>query len=427
MSSALHVAWSLVRIRHLAVSIFLFPLTISVVMVLSQLMITGMFLRSIGPGHDDLASPPQSESNLVRLILYGSERERPPIRVCRWVVAEESPHEEVPPNELCRPDRLDVAVHVQDPANAPVEEYTRLFGGQIDRLHVCRKCSPDVVIKRENSGKNISHATSVYGLAVLSLAYKMKGSIREDRDEYLKMLSGSLGGISLHLPESKAEIALSKSNGAIPFTVNVIPIVVIALWLSLRAHRKVLDYFARNDVLLPLVAATGKRPFYGALWLLAVFRVACFLAAAIPIMYFGLRDIGGKNVFRETSANMGETLLWIVALIMAVSLTTIISSIADLKHRQAVVNILYRYIPMALAVLGGIFWLATFLVPSHTAGFVRLSLTAVPILGLAPLFFAPITRPEVWVIVIHAVGSGLLVKIILRGNARWFAAHLEEV
>jgi hypothetical protein len=427
MSAALHLAWSLVRIRHLTLSLFIFPLIISVVLVLGQLMVTGMFLRSFGTGAADIESATKTESNPVRLILYGSGDERPPLRVCRWVPARGNSQGEIPPSEECRPDRLDVAVHVDDPTNASIQEYSDLFQGQIDRLHVCRACSPDVVIDADTAGKKNTHVGSAYGLAVLSLAFKMKGSVKEDRDEYIKMLSGDIGKVSLSLPESAQPIELSKTNGAIPFAANIVPMVIIALWLSLRAHRKVLDYFARNDVLLPLVAATGKKAFYGALWILTLFRVTCFLAAAIPIMYFGLRDISGDTVFQEIAKNTNAIVLWLAALVAAVSLATIISSIADLKHRQAFVNVLYRYLPMFLAMLGGCVWLATFIFPSETAGLIRLGLTAVPVLGLAPLFIAPITRPEVWVLLVHAVCSAALVVVILRGNARWFAAHLEEV
>jgi hypothetical protein len=426
MGEAIRLAWSLVRIRHLAFSLFLFPLAISVALVLGQLLITELLMQSAGLRHSE-AEVATTENNPVRLLLYGSGEERPLLKVCRWIPAFGSPNIEVPPDRGCRPDRLDVALRADDPATASTSEYERLFQGQIDRLHVCRACSPDIIITMDSSGKRISRAGSAYGLAVLSLAFTVKGTLKNDRSDYLKMLSGDIGTISLQLPEAERPIEFSKTNGAVPFTANVVPIVVIALWLSLRAHRKVLDYFARNDVLLPLVAATGKRPFYTAIWLLTAMRVACFLAASLPILYFGLKDIGGEDVFMEIGANKAATLLWLVALSSAVALSTIIGSIADLKHRQAFVNVLYRYIPVAVAMSGGVLWVATFLVPSVAAGTMRLSLTAVPVVGLVPLFIAPITRVGMVVLLIHAVCSGALVIMILRSNARWFAAHLEEV
>jgi hypothetical protein len=426
MGEAFRLAWSFVRIRHLALSLFLFPLVISVGLVLGQLVVTELLMQSFRLGQAD-GEARTSESNPVRLLLYGSGEERPPLTVCRWITAPGSPTIEVPPGGGCRPDRLDVALLVDDPATAATSEYENLFQGQIDRLHVCRSCSPDIVIKMDSSGKRTSHAKSAYGLAVLSLAFTVKGALKDNRSDYLKMLSGDIGTISFQLPESEGPIEFSKTNGAAPFTANVVPIVVIALWLSLRAHRKVLDYFARNDVLLPLVAATGKRPFYTAIWLLTALRVACFLAASLPILYFGLKDIGGEDVFKEIGTHKIATLLWLGALSSAVALSTIIGSIADLKHRQAFVNVIYRYIPIAVAMGGGLLWIATFLVPSATAGTLRLSLTAVPVVGLVPLFIAPITRVGVVVLMIHAVCSAALVVFILRSNARWFAAHLEEV
>jgi energy-converting hydrogenase Eha subunit E len=60
-------------------------------------------------------------------------------------------------------------------------------------------------------------------------------------------------------------------------------------------------------------------------------------------------------------------------------------------------------------------------------GTVRSVITSVPILGLAPLFAAPVTLPSVTFILIHAVAATILVVLVLRNNARWFGAHLEEV
>jgi hypothetical protein len=261
----------------------------------------------------------------------------------------------------------------------------------------------------------------------MSLAFIPKPEERSERVEKFRVINDGIGDILFYMPDASDLVRLSSANGAIPFAANIVPLVVIALWLSVRAHRKVLDYFSQNDVLLPLVAATGKRTFYSALWIVTAARVFCFLAASLPVVYLGLKDIGGVSVFDSLRDHIGLILVWLFALISAVALCTIVSSIADLKHRQAFRSVLYRYVPILVALLGGFVWTATFIVPSPFMGIVRSVITSVPILGLAPLFAAPVTLPSGAFVLTHAVVATILVVLVLRNNARWFGAHLEEV
>jgi energy-converting hydrogenase Eha subunit E len=60
-------------------------------------------------------------------------------------------------------------------------------------------------------------------------------------------------------------------------------------------------------------------------------------------------------------------------------------------------------------------------------GVVRSVIVSIPLVGLAPLFAAPVTMPHATFVLIHAVTSTILVVLVLRNNARWFGAHLEEV
>jgi hypothetical protein len=426
MKRAFHLAWSLIQIRHLAVSLFLFPLVCSVLLVLGQLVVTTMFIRSVAPTVPTTEAI-QEDFNPVRLVLYGSGARRPPLEVCRWVSSSSDPTLEVPPRAACAPDSLDVALNVSDPRTFDVARYAEMFQGQIDRLHVCKDCKPDVVITASADGKHHSRAGSVYGLAVMSLAFIPKPEERSEQVEKFRAVNDGIGDILFYMPDASDLVRLSSANGAIPFAANIVPLVVIALWLSVRAHRKVLDYFSHNDVLLPLVAATGKRTFYSALWIVTAARVFCFLAASLPVVYLGLKDIGGVRVFDSLRAHIGLIAVWLFALVGAVALCTIVSSIADLKHRQAFRSVLYRYVPILVALLGAFVWTATFIVPSPFMGTVRSVITSVPILGLAPLFAAPVTLPSVTFILIHAVAATILVVLVLRNNARWFGAHLEEV
>jgi hypothetical protein len=426
MKRAFHLAWSLIQIPHLALSLFLFPLLCSVLLVLGQLVVTTMFIRSVAPTVPT-TEVIQEDFNPVRLVLYGSGARRPHLEVCRWVASPSDPTIEVPPRAACAPDSLDVALNVSDPRTFDVGRYAEMFQGQIDRLHVCKDCKPDVVITASTDGKHHSRAGSVYGLAVMSLAFIPKPEERSERVEKFRAVNEGIGDILFYMPDASDLVRLSSANGAIPFAANIVPLVVIALWLSVRAHRKVLDYFSQNDVLLPLVAATGKRTFYTALWIVTGARVFCFLAASLPVVYLGLKDIGGVRVFDSLRAHSGLITVWLFALVGAVALCTIVSSIADLKHRQAFRSVLYRYVPILVALLGAFVWTATFIVPSPFMGIVRNVITSMPILGLAPLFAAPVTLPSVTFVLIHAVAATILVVLVLRNNARWFGAHLEEL
>lgn len=427
MRRSVHLAWSLMRIRHLTFSLFLFPLVCGVILVLAQLITTGLFVKSITPEVFDTAVSESKDDNLVRFLLYGSGEKRPPMIVCRWVPHPKDPSKEIPPHGGCRADSLDVGINVADPDSFVVDQYVEIFQGQIDRLHVCRHCRPQVVITVGDDGKSSTFVGSMYGLAVISLAFLPKEEIREGSLEHFKVITENMGDFLFFMPDAAGLVLLSSKNGALMFTANIVPLVIIALWLAVRAHRKVLDYFSSNNVLLPLVAATGKRTFYSALWILTVARVACFLAASLPLIYFGLTAIGGEGIFDSLKEHPALIMTWMVAIVAAAGLATIVTSVADLKHRQEWYSILYRYVPLVLALIGSSVWGATFILPTAVMGVVRSVVLALPVVGLGPLCLAPITLPALPFVLVHAVMSVVLIVVILRRNARWFGAHLEEV
>lgn len=430
MKRAVHLAWSLIRIRHLATSLFMLPLVCSVLLVFAQLALTSAFIRAVVPGAADEGSVEpviQEDFNPVRLVLYGSSEPRPNLQVCRWIVNPSDPTKEVPPRPSCAADSLDVAVHVSNPSSFDASNLAEMFRGQIDRLHICRNCRLDIVINVSEDGRHVTRAENVYGLAVLSLAYMPKPEDRFEQIDSFRIAEQGIGTLFFYMPDASSLVQITGDNGAMLFTANVVTLVVIALWLAVRAHRKVLDYFARNDVLLPLVAATGKHTFYSALWIVTGARVLCFLAASIPVIYFGLSDIGGDDVFDPLVEHIDLIVVWLFTLVSAVSLCTVISSIAELKHRQALRSFLYRYVPIIGALFGGCMWVGSFVLPSQSMGIVRSVITSLPVIGLAPLFVVPITLPNVFVVLLHGVVSAVLVVFILRKNARWFGAHLEEV
>jgi hypothetical protein len=431
MRKSLHLALSLIQIPHLAVSLFLFPLLIGLIIVFVQLVATGLLVKvsSMESSASQLMMKRREEHSTVRRILYGSPELRPPLKVCRWIAESGGTDGEVPPDDDCAPDRLDVALHVSDPASFDPAKYYNLFLGQVDRLHLCHSCRPDVVITIDSSAVASSEAYSVYGLGVLSLPYA-KSEVRDQKLQLMRNINDikkSFGSLHLHLPDVEGGIGLSQLQSSMPFTLNVGLLVLIALWLALRAHRRVLDYFSHNNVLLPLVAACGKGRFYTALWMLTLLRVGCFLVASIPMVFFGLKDIAGPDVFRNLEITMWQLLIWLLALIATLGLATVVASIAELKHRHSLLSIAYKFIPILIALVGAAVWGGSFVFPTDAMATFRLWLSAVPIVGMTPIFLAPIIKLPLLPLLIHAACSVVLLKWALVYNARWFAAHLEEV
>ncbi len=423
------------RIPHVTVSLFLVPTALSLVFVFVQLVVTGVVVRTaeVKPRAfgDRLKEQPRQDVRTLRGILYGSKEPRQKLIICRWHPDPSSSTGESPPSPECSPDRLDVAIQSDAPESLDVEMYRSWFDGEADRLHVCRTCDPDVVISFGPDGKPKTEARSIFGLGVLVLAVTKRDSMRiEHRAEYLQVIGDfqdTIGSMFMFIPEASGFVELSASNALIPFTANVVLVVMIAVWLALRAHRKVLEYFSQNGVLLPLVAATGKRPFYLAVWMLTGARVSCFLMGSLPMLYFGLQSISGKGVFESFRPDAGMLLVWAVALITTLGFLTAIASISDLKHRDSMFALLYRYLPFAVAVLGAFLWAGSFILASDSSTSFRLAVASTPILGLMPLLIAPILKLPAWVLALHGGASLVALLALLRANTTWFAAHLEEV
>ena len=190
---------------------------------------------------------------------------------------------EQPPSKECAPDRLDIALHVPDSMQVDLDEYLRLIEGDALRLHVCKKCSPDLELFVSPQGNSVK-AHSAYGLMLYTLL-NLDKRIQQQYKELKKMredLREKLGDVFFLLPELKAPIAISSLEVSLIFILNITALVVIALWLGLRAHRKILDYFSKSGALLPMVAATGKTPFLSGL--MGYNRIAgrCFFNCICP-------------------------------------------------------------------------------------------------------------------------------------------------
>lgn len=431
MLRSFKLALALIRIPHLALSLFLLPLIVSIGLVLAQLFVTVAVINVSTVDTETLTASTkfQEDNNLLRWLLFGSGKLRPPLIVCRWSGPTSTVPREHPTTPDCRPDRFDIALNVPDPDTYDPSPFVKLFNGQVDRLHICRGCNPDVVITTSASGATSSRAHSMFGLGILFLPY----TNREIHDHRIatrratESIAHHLGSISVSIPEVEKAIGVSALRGTLPLTANIAMLVIISLWLALRAHRKVLDYFSSNDVLLPMVAACGKQRFYSAIWVLTMLRVLCFLGASIPLVYFGLSDIFGGVGDVQPPVSASYFCLWLLTLIASLALATVLASISELKHRHTLLSFGYKFVPMLLAFMGAAAWGASFVFSYQSLGVLRLSLSSLPIIGLGPVVVAPVTNLPLFPMATHALLATAAVVILLRRNARWFAAHLEEV
>ncbi len=422
------VAASLICIPRLFISLLLFPLLVSFGVVYLQLLVSTAFLRAANVDSSTVAKSIKTDSQggFARRLLFGKENRLKPLIVCRWIQDVGTDSEE-PPAEDCAPDRLDVALQVRDPRNFPTETYASLMEGNVERLHVCRSCAPDVVLIPEKGETKIY---SVWGLILYSAFHKSQAS-GEKFVEAIKSREqeiGLMGDVHFFAPGFTKPLSLSDLNTDFIIVCNFAGLIVLTLWLAIRAHRKILDYFARNGALLPMVAATGKSAFYGAMWIVTGVRVAAFLCASVPAVLFTLRETSQRKDFLDTFGNDWITaVLWIVATVASLGLATMVSSIAELQHRHNIVGFLYRYLPISLCAIGALLWAGSFLVDADVAAWIRNCIAALPILGAFPVLVSPLFTPKPDILAVHAILAAWCLLQTFRINARWFAAHLEEL
>lgn len=410
----------------------------SIILVYFQLLLTVAATNSVNTGTSSPAKRIKAiqENNLAKTIIYGDD-EIQPLQICRWewITEEDTGRQgEIPPAN-CEPNRLDIAIHTPNPATFDVTPYLKKMEGNVERLHVCRQdCAPDIVLSLDNGASRVE-AKSVWGLMVLRLVQFNSGVYEAYQRAHEEVGSSInlLGNIRLHASGFTKPIDITNFIPAVLALLNIAFLVVVALWLALKAHRKVLDYFARNGSLLPMVAAIGHHPFYRAIWILTLLRVGVFLLAAVPVTITAFNGILKQELlstlFKEDLTN---TALWALASVLGLGLATMIASISELKQRHQLLSFVYRYLPLLIAGIGTVFWIASFIldeviISTSLIGLLRCTITALPVLGLAPTLIAPVFQPPAIVLAIHILLTLGLIVYILKENARWFAAHLEAL
>jgi len=415
------LAVCLARIPRLFAALFFLPCLLSIVLIYTQLLTTEFLVRAVkrDPTRVKQQISESRDNSLLRRVLLNADGPLEPIKVCRWT------QNAIP----CPFDYYDVALQVKDPALFDPTPYVELLTGHFRRLHICTDCKTALVIQLTSDVPSV-HAYSVWSLALLSSVDFSGESIEryfELLDRYQEV-SSLIGERYLHAAGFQQPVSVHDLAEALGIIANIAMIIVIALWLAVRAHRKILDYFARSGALLPLVAATGKQQFYGALWFLTSLRVFIFLISAIPLCLI----IMGRLADRSLKAllfhdDLAAVFLWLLTLTISLALAALVTSIADLRHRYSLVSVLYRYVPLAITLLGGVLWGVSFLFPDHLVHPYRITLSARPLAGITPTLLAPIFTLEYGVLVVHALLSCILLVVVGRANVRWFAAHLEDL
>ena len=405
------------RVPKLFVSLFLFPLLIGLVISVIQLIVLGVLLLSVAStfSKEEKLSNPAGET--FRDFLYGREAELGELRFC--VHPDNGPE--------CAIGELDVVVHASSLTSELEQKLRFWFEGATERVHICENCTGNIVIEPEQSTYIRDIWSGVVMLIAIPHNQEMFHAYVENKERFSQGVT-LFGDISFNALGIEQPVHVNTFGIGTLLVLNIGFLVVVMLWLGLKAHRRVLDYFVESNALLPLVSACGKQSFYGAIWLLTFTRMCCFLAALIPTTLFTFFTyVDAQELGKIFSGSLWEMLLWFVVLSTSLSLLMIVGSIADLKRKVYVFSFLFRYIPIAIGFAGIALWMLTFLVGHPFARLVQYLMIVLPITGIAPVLFAPIlpVRPEL--LVAHGILSFILVVLLTRRNAQWFAAHLEEV
>ena len=177
-----------------------------------------------------------------------------------------------------------------------------------------------------------------------------------------------------------------------------------------------------------MVASVGKQSFYSAIWILTALRVGCFLAAAGPVTWYAFDTLlGTENSMKLLSNDPIEITIWLTTITTGLGLATIIASVADLKQRHHLLSIVYKYVPLLVCMGGAIVWGGSFIFESQVFQLLRTLIGATPLIGIVPALVAPVFKIPYTVLAINSLLTIMLTISILKWNARWFAAHLEEV
>ena len=425
------LAISFIRVPKLFVTLLFWPLVAGLAVAATQIVATAGYVRLVDEdvqAFQKRVEAPDQTIDWIRNFLFGTTKPLSSLRLCRWENGVGGI--EVPPSEECTPKRLDVAVRTGDPAGFDPTKLAAFFSGSTRTLHICRECSADITLRGEGD-ERVSDVLGIESLGVLALVEshnerEIESGVVQVKS-VIERLRSTTGTVFLHAPGLGQAVNITKASTVMVLVLNTAFLIVITLWLSLVGHRKVLQYFARNDALLPLVAACGKAEFYNSLWVITILRVGFFLLAALPATCLIYVHSIPDDTLHEFMGSAVHFLLWISAIISSLGAMSIIASIAELKHRHSMVSFLYKYIPIICFAVGTTTWLFTLFYAGEAAHSVQYFVSALPLFGLSPIVLAPVFKISPTLMALHTVFASAFVVVLLRLNSRWFAAHLEEI
>jgi len=337
---------------------------------------------------------------------------------------------EAPPGKECSIDNFHVAFHVEDSEKFDPSQYINVLNGWVSTIHICQSaCEAYTTILISSKEKTRTEVTDPWAYSLLQSARQaaaannyMMDSLRE-----LDRMRDLFGDRFIQMKGMREPINAKNTLYVFAVITNVVVLIVISIWLALKAHRKVLDYFMLSGSLLPLIAATGIRRFYGALWILTGMRVLAFLSSAAPVALIAVIN-GFSTQAGPVLSHIQpfEVVIWLIATTASLALGALIASISDLKHRYNLLSFVYRILPLTMCSLGMLVWMILFLDEGSTSLIIRSIIASLPLFGTGPMLLAPIMKPNFNIYVVHSVLSVLLLVIVARKNSRWFAAHIES-
>lgn len=424
------LAFSFIRVPKLFVSLLFWPMVLGVLLALSQAVMSSAYLGIVTESPEDFEKriyKETAEHQWLRSNLYGKAEVLAPLQVCRWQASSSG---EQAPTDACKLEGNDVVIRTDSPESYDVTKFENFFQGTTRRIHLCRSCSSDIIISETPEGRT----SDIYGLRALGV-YILTDSEVNNRvgghyvaaKSELNQLRDIGGTILLHPAGSEQSINMTQATKIMILILNIAAITIIVLWLALKGHRKVLQYFAQNGALLPLVAACGKNTFYAALWIITLLRVSLFLLAVIPSTVIVYSKAVPKETLDVFIKSGPEFVLWVTGIVASLSCLAIVASIAELKQRHTWVSFLYRYIPILLCFLGSVIWFVALFTEGATAKIVQNVIAAIPVIGISPMIVSPLFTVDINVIALHCALAGIMVVVLMRHNSQWFAAHLEEI
>lgn len=434
MLQPLRITWYLLRIPRLLATLLLAPVVTSILIVILQLFISAIFLQARHTQSTDAllekmekSSEEKRTPSWYRTILIGNNLRADGVKICTWQKDPVS-GKLTPSTPDCELQRFDVVVTPSVVDEFGPSFYEKLFAGLFRAVHICDGCATDIIIWRNND--EIQTLFRSFLGFVLFQEVNFSEGFKQNYQQALRArqeVSKRIGEPYFDLLGFREPTRLRSIHANVIVIMNIGFIIVTALWLALKAHRRVLDYLSHSGVLLPMVAATGTSTFYASVWLLTLIRVAAFSLAAIALGIFVFVDVMTDPPAFPFYGRPFAFIVWMISIIASLSLAALIASVAELKQHHDVVNIHYKLIPLIACVLGGIGWATTFLIEHPILQPIRAFIGLIPVVGTAPMLLAPIFEPYWYVLGLNTLGTLALLFLVARYNSRWFAAHLDDI